>query len=84
MIIARATSGSGEFLIIGLSRDNINRLVDGNPIQTTPKAHGDGIPEGWSILLMFGETEADIHRELAGAGMIDDNTKVIVDPRLKL
>lgn len=55
---------SGELVILGLSRENIKRLQKGQPIAFD----GDQVGiSGTRILIMFGETENDIMRELAEA-----------------
>lgn len=83
MLIARATSDDGgECLILGLSQGNIDRLVQGMPMRLTRKTHGDGVPEGWSIIILHGETEQTIADELRRVGAIGAQTRVEVDPRL--
>jgi hypothetical protein len=81
MIIGRGDSKDGELLILGLSRENVKRLQEGKPMSLSRAIHGDGIPEGWHILIMFGETEQDMQRELNFA--ITAETKIHRDPRLK-
>lgn len=83
MIIARSRTGAGnELLIFGLSRANVDRMMAGRPVHIKKSTHGDGIPEGWEIVIFFGETEQDMQKQFAKAGMIDQNTKVNIDPRL--
>lgn len=83
MIIARASdAGKGEFLILGLSRKNLDRLTDGQPIRMTPQTHGDGVPAGWTINILFGETEGQIVKDLQEAGLLSQGTKIHADPRL--
>lgn len=84
MMIARATSDDGktEVLLLGLSRVNVERLMQGKPIRIAQETHGEGIPEGWKILILFGETENDMREELRAAGVIDAQTKETTDPRL--
>ncbi|OXS92672.1 hypothetical protein [Pandoraea apista] len=55
---------SGDLVILGLSRENTDRLQGGEPIYFD----GDqiGLP-GKRFLIMFGETETAIARELAEA-----------------
>lgn len=84
MIVAKFTTDEGNRgLILGLSRENINRLVAGKPIHVTRKTHGPGIPEGWTIDIIFGETEMEMQQQFRDAGVIGPDTKVIVDPRLR-
>lgn len=84
MIFARATSNDGKVkvFLLGLSRGNIDRLIAGRPILMTRDSHGDGIPEGWAISLLFGETEADIVEELKKANLLSPETVVRQEPRL--
>lgn len=82
MIIARADTKDGKpLLLFGLSKENITRLMDNQPIRMQPDTH-PGIPEGWSIMIMYGETEASIALQLRAAGFMDKNTVVKMDPRL--
>lgn len=86
MIIARGSHRTGdktnEVLVLGLSRTNIDRLVKGDPIQITRATHGDGVPEGWEIVITFGVTEMDMARDFKSAGVIGPDTKVTIDARL--
>lgn len=83
MIILRGTSPEGEILMLGLSRENVNRLTEGKPIRIRPETHGNGIPQGWTIAIFFGETELEMQTALKKAGAIGPNTKIMIDPRLK-
>ena len=84
MIIARSKTGTGkELLIFGLSRVNVERMMAGKPVHIRKESHGDGIPDGWEVVIMFGETEQEMQKQFAKAGMIDQHTKVNIDPRLK-
>ena len=51
MVIARGSDKDGEFFCVG-SRKNIKRLTEGQPIRMTRKSHDDGVPEGWTIVMM--------------------------------
>lgn len=84
MMIARATSDRGEeILLLGLSRGNLERLTQGQPIRLSRETHGDGIPANWKILILFGETEEDMRTMLEAAGVVGSWTKTTVDPSLK-
>lgn len=88
MIIARAFGESkedgspGELLILGLSDQNVARLLNGQPIRITKETHGEGVPAGWSIMIFHGKTEDDCARMLREADAIGADTKVIRDPKL--
>lgn len=87
MLIARGTSESddgkkGELLILGLTNENIRRLVQGKPMKLTRETHGEGVPEGWEIAILFGRTEDDLAQMLREAGAIDADTKINRDPKL--
>ncbi|MGH3796022.1 MAG: hypothetical protein ACREQ5_05930 [Candidatus Dormibacteria bacterium] len=72
MIKASGRTGDGDALVLlGLSRENTTRLLDGQPI----KVHGQdvGMP-GVVIVLLGGETEDDIKTELTSNGLMDDRT----------
>lgn len=55
---------SGDLVIFGLSRLNIERLQEGKPIAFDGDVVGLA---GTRILILFGETEQTIMRELAEA-----------------
>ncbi len=71
MILARGDHGDDQFLLMGLSRENIDRLVKGEPIVIRREVHGEAIPELWKIVIMFGETENQIAAELRKSGMLE-------------
>jgi len=84
MIIARSTTGAGDhFILLGLSRANIERLQKFEPIEITTATHGSGVPAGWVIAIMFGETELDMKRQLEAAKLFDKDTMMTIDPRLE-
>lgn len=81
MMIARADNEDGEMLLLlGLSNENLRRLVMGQPMNISRATHGDGIPEKWRIVIMYGKTEQDMQRDLGD--MIGPDTKIHRDPRL--
>lgn len=82
MVIARGTYEKEEMILLGLSLENVRRLVGGEPILLRRETHGDGIPEGWQISIIYGRTEADIAKQFSAAGMITKDTKIHRDPRL--
>lgn len=82
MIIALAGSEKEPILLLGLSRANLERLQAGDPIVLTRKTHGEGIPEGWTISIMFGETEREMVKALSRAALIGPDTEFKIDPRL--
>jgi hypothetical protein len=82
MIVARGEMATGLFLILGLSRNNVERLMAGRPIVMKNSTH-KGIPEGWEISIFFGEDEQAMAQLLKKAGlMIPGETKTHIDPRL--
>ena len=82
MIIARAKLDSGEMLILGLSRTNVSRLLNRQPIVIKRETHGPGVPEGWTICLTAGETEVALYEQFKASGWIGPETKIHRDPRL--
>jgi len=44
--------------------------------------HGNGIPDSWTIVIAFGETEQALYAEFKKADMISPETKIHRDPRL--
>lgn len=55
---------SGDLVIFGLSRENMTRLQAGQPIAFDGGQVGFN---GTRVMIIFGETENDIVRELAEA-----------------
>ena len=67
MIIARGSSGDDrQLLLLGLSRANLDKLVSGLPIRLRKQTH-EGIPDGWELVVVFGETEAALANLLTSA-----------------
>jgi hypothetical protein len=56
---------AGDLVILGVTRENIERLVEGKPILVNLDELG--IP-GKSCVIMFGETPVDIITEIKKAG----------------
>ena len=84
MIFAHADKPDGtRILMLGLSRGNIGRLLDGKPMLLKRETHGDGVPEGWEICVVFGETEQAIVDLLSKADLIAPTTRVIKEPKLE-
>jgi hypothetical protein len=83
MIIGRSKTEDSEVLLLGMSHENVTRLLSGQPIRLRRVSHGDGIPEGWDILIFCGETEQSMRQELERGGVVGEDTNIIVDPRIK-
>ncbi len=83
MIIARAKrQNGGEILMLGLSKQNLNRIEEGMPLHVRREVHGDGIPEGWEIVIFTGKTEQEMQKMFVEGGLIGPDTKINIDPRL--
>ena len=80
MVGCADTPDGGHALILGMSKANVHRLTHGEPITLTDKIHH--LPKGWSILILYGDTELDIAAQLKKAGAIGSSTQIKVDPRL--
>lgn len=65
MIRATGEANGRPFLILGVDRENINRLTAGKPIRVTMESVG--IER--DVLIIFGETLQDVTNELMAAGM---------------
>jgi hypothetical protein len=85
MIVAKGLSEDGktQCMILGLSSLNIMRLMNNQPMEISREKHGEAIPEGWKIVLLFGQTEQSLFAEMRKAGIIRPDTNVHIDPRLK-
>lgn len=77
MIIFRADSRrrGKTFLLLGLTRENVKRLVGGDPILINRARHGKAIPEWLEVFVAFGNTEQDIKEKLQRIGLIDESTQ---------
>lgn len=87
MIIARAVGESNdgkptELLILGVSDHNVAALLAGKPMRISRETHGDGVPEGWSIMIFHGKTEDHLAQMLKDAGAVGPDTKIQRDPKL--
>lgn len=81
MVIASGVrDGVRQFLLLGLSAENIRRLTHDEPIRITPETH-PGCPVDWEIVICFGQTEAAIAAELQRSGAVDQDTKTIAVAR---
>lgn len=80
MIKAMAHTAKGDIIVLGISAENVRRLIDGQPILFDPAAlHIEpGTPIA-GITLFYGETD----QELVGLmkELIGPKTDVIVVPR---
>ena len=78
MIIAIAETNrvnGTPLLLLGLSRENVKRMMEGKPIFLTRATHGPAIPEKLNIGIMFGETEDAIVEQLRQIGTIGPETQ---------
>ena len=82
MLIGRGEAEGRQLLLLGLSQGNIDRLVRDLPIKITPETH-PGIPDGWEIALIYGQTEQAIAEALRKGGALLPDAKILVDARLK-
>jgi len=58
----------GNDLLFGISEENVIRLKKGMPIVFNLKEMG---LEDRQVVIMYGQTEQDMYRELADNGLID-------------
>jgi hypothetical protein len=64
------TTDQGDMLLLGLSRENVNRLTAGQPITiTSEQLAALGIPLQRPIVIHFGETEQAIVDEVQSHGV---------------
>ena len=64
-----------NLLGLGLSRENVSRLVDGQPIMINTKEMNLGDFPWGKIFIFFGETEEDMAKELEDMGAINAKTQ---------
>ena len=70
-----------NYLGLGISRENVNRLIEGQPIRVKLAEMREGLTIDGNIMIYFGETERELQD--AVAEFIGPETKVNIDPRLK-
>lgn len=79
MITAVANADDGRTIILlGISRENINRLTAGSPIRVSAETH-PGFPADLTFLVVFGETERSLTEDLKS--LISDKTQIVGVPR---
>lgn len=71
MITAVAEGSEGKLLILGLSRKNIEKLMEGMPIFKTAEELRAPI----SVAILFGEVEENIQQQLSM--LINESTEII-------
>jgi hypothetical protein len=54
-----------QLLVLGLSRLNIERLMNGRPISIERGTHGIAVPANLKIMIFFGEDEASMKAMMA-------------------
>lgn len=82
MMLGRGERDGKTILILGLSLENVRRLVSNRPMLLRRETHGDGVPEGWEILILYGDTEGAIEQRLIAAGCLSADVTRTVDPCL--
>jgi hypothetical protein len=76
MIKGRIQTSNGATLLLGLSRENCNRLLDDKPILITSAMLVElGLPGVTEIVLVAGETEEQIVADMDNAGVMGHNIK---------
>lgn len=81
MILGRGTNRENgkELLIIGLSAHNLAELIRGNPAYIRKEIHGNGVPDGWEILIIGGDTEESLAKDVLKC---HPNVPIHEEPRL--
>jgi hypothetical protein len=80
MITGVSMHDGKRIVLLGVTRENIDRLVAGKPIRVTAETH-PGFPTDLVISIAFGEDERVLTEQLQRAGVIGKHTKVIGVPR---
>jgi hypothetical protein len=70
MVIVGTEEDGEQFLLLGLSENNLEQLRRGQPIRIRRETHGAAIPRGLVIAIMWGETEREIAIDLVGQGLL--------------
>ena len=64
-----------EFVLVGLSQENVHQLQAGKPVSIGPVAE-DPSMFNMQLIITYGETEEDMVASLKKIGLIDPNTKI--------
>jgi hypothetical protein len=75
--VIKATSKMKDgrpMLLLGLSGENLTRLMANEPISVDVGQLGDGMPQ-MQIVLLAGKTEEEIAEQLRSAGLIGPGTE---------
>ena len=80
MMIARGGEGENIFLLFGLTQENIQRLQANQPIRITRQTHGDAIPDGITIGIIYAPDEAQLEKAIKP--LCNDMTMKFKDRRL--
>jgi hypothetical protein len=70
MIFGYRRKAGRLYVLAGLSAENIERLMTGEPIQVSQDTHGAACPEELVLQIVAGQTEDEIHATLVKAGII--------------
>jgi len=82
MIIARSKPHHGKNLIlIGLTKSIIGQLRHGHPIEVRRKTSGHGVPKGWTIGIIYGETDLDNLKTLDRPEVMARQLKIKIQPK---
>lgn len=81
MMIGKAGE-KNEMLLLGLSHENISRLLGGQPIHLSRRTHGDAMPDDLEIFIIAGITEEAMAQQLREAGIVNDMTLIFKDKRM--
>ena len=62
MMIANGSTAGGatRVLVLGLTAANVERLMRGKPIRVRREVHGEGVPLGLEVLLLYGADEKSL------------------------
>jgi hypothetical protein len=58
-------SENEQLLVLGLSKANVERLEQGQPIRVSRETHGMAVPAGLKIMIFTGETEQSMRDAVA-------------------
>ena len=83
MIIARSKPRHGKNLIlIGLTKTIVNQLRSGHPIEVRRKLNGHGVPKGWTIGIVYGETDLDTLKILDRPQVMARQLRIKIQPAI--
>lgn len=73
MIFGRRSGATGEMVLLGLSKSELEKIIAGEPLSVGP-VPGDTVMSNLAVILVCGENGQEITEHLAKAGLMPATT----------